>query len=123
MSLDIYNYLYELIISIKLEFVSKILSGEKKYEFKRRIFTKEVDKIYIYPTMPNSGIVAYFNPEKIIKDTLENLWKNFKDVFGTTKDSLLTYFPNKDEAYAIEITNLHIFDNPIIPKKFHYSHR
>ena len=33
-----------LIISIKPQFVEKILSGEKKYEFRRRIYRKEVEK-------------------------------------------------------------------------------
>ena len=105
-----------LIISIKPQFVAKILSGEKKYEFRRRIYKKEVDKIYIYQTLPEAGIVAYFKPGKIIKDTPENLWNNFKDVSGTTEEHLLSYLHDKEEAYAIEITELHIFEIPIIPK-------
>ena len=58
-----------LIISIKPQFVAKILSGEKKYEFRRRIYKHEVDKIYIYQTLPEQGIVGYFTPGEIIKDT------------------------------------------------------
>ena len=104
-----------LIISIKPQFVEKILSGEKKYEFRRRIFTKEVGKIYIYQTLPDAGIVAYFTPGKIIKDTPQNLWDNFKDVSGTTEEYLLGYLHDKSEAYAIEITDLVIFDEPFIP--------
>lgn len=105
-----------LIISIKPQFVEKILSGEKKYEFRRRIYTKEVDKIYIYQTAPDSKIVAYFNPGKIIKDTPENLWKNFKEFSGTTEEHLMSYLRDKDEAYAIEITNLEIFEKPFVPE-------
>lgn len=105
-----------LIISIKPQFVEKILTGEKKYEFRRRIFTKEVDKIYIYQTLPDAGIVAYFTPGEIIKDTPQNLWDNFKDVSGTTEEHLLGYLHDKSEAYAIEITDLVIFDEPFIPE-------
>ena len=97
-----------LIISIKPQFVEKILSGEKKYEFRRRIYKKEVEKIYIYQTAPDAKIVAHFTPGKIIKDTPQNLWNRFKDCSGTTEESLLTYLHDKDEAYAIEITNLKI---------------
>ena len=104
-----------LIISIKPEFVSRILSGEKKYEFRRRIYKKEVDKIYIYQTLPDAGIVAYFTPGEIIKDTPQNLWDNFKDVSGTTEEHLLGYLHDKNEAYAIEITDLVILDEPFIP--------
>lgn len=105
-----------LIISIKPQFVDKILKGEKKYEFRRRIYKQDVDKIYIYQTLPDAGIVAHFTPGEIIKDTPENLWNNFKDVSGTTRESLLTYLHDKDEAYAIEITDLKIYDVPIIPE-------
>lgn len=104
-----------LIISIKPQFVQKILTGEKKYEFRRRIYKKEVDKIYIYQTLPEQGIVAYFTPGEIIKDTPRNLWDKFSEVSGTTEDHLLGYLHDLDEAYAIEITNLKIFDEPFIP--------
>lgn len=104
-----------LIISIKPQFVAKILSGEKKYEFRRRIYKREVDKIYIYQTLPDAKIVAYFTPGIIVKDSPENLWKRFKDVSGTTEEHLLDYLHDKDEAYAIEITNLEILEKPFIP--------
>lgn len=105
-----------LIISIKPQFVEKILSGEKRYEFRRRIYKKEVDKIYIYKTLPDAKIVAYFKPGKIIKDTPENLWENLKDVSGTTEESLMAYFHDKTEAYAIEITDLVILETPLVPE-------
>ena len=104
-----------LILSIKPQFVAKILTGEKKYEFRRRIYRQKVDKIYIYQTLPEQGIVAYFTPGEIIKDTPQNLWNNFKDVSGTTEDHLLSYLHDLNEAYAIEITDLKIFDTPFIP--------
>ena len=105
-----------LIISIKPQFVEKILSGEKKYEFRRRIYTKEVEKIYIYQTLPDAGIVAHFTPGEIVRDTPQNLWDRFKDVSGTTEEHLLGYLHGKDEAYAIEITNLEVYDEPFIPE-------
>ncbi|MBE6496516.1 MAG: hypothetical protein E7Z78_08755 [Methanobrevibacter thaueri] len=105
-----------LIISIKPQFVEKILSGEKKYEFRRRIYKQEVDKIYIYQTLPDASIVARFIPGEIVMDTPQNLWDRFKDVSGTTEEYLLGYLHDKDEAYAIEITNLEVYDEPFIPE-------
>ena len=104
-----------LIISIKPKFVQKILGGEKKYEFRRRIYRQKVDKIYIYQTLPEQGIVAYFTPGEIIKDTPQNLWERFSEVSGTTEDHLLSYLHDLNEAYAIEITDLKIYDTPFIP--------
>lgn len=78
-------------------------------------FTDKIDKIYIYQTLPEQGIVAYFTPGEIIKDTPQNLWNNFKDFTGTTEDHLLSYLHDLEEAYAIEITDLKIYDTPFIP--------
>lgn len=96
--------------------LKKIVSGEKKYEFRHRIYKQDVDKIYIYQTLPNQGIIAYFTPGKIIKDTPKNLWDNFSQVSGTTEEHLLGYHHDLDKAYAIEITNLKTFDEPFIPE-------
>ena len=106
----------KILISINPEHVAKILSGEKKYEFRRRIYKEDVDKIYIYQTLPEQGVVAYFTPGEIIKDTPQNLWERFSEVSGTTEDHLLGYLHDLDEAYAIEITDLKTFDEPFIPE-------
>lgn len=102
-----------LIISIKPKFVNKIIFGEKKYEFRRKIYKKEVEKIYIYQTLPNSGIIGYFTPSKIIKDTPLNLWNNLKEVSGTNEEFFMSYFHGITEGYAIEIDNLVVFEKPI----------
>ena len=38
-----------ILLSIKPEYVEKILSGEKRYEFRRKLCKDEIDKIYVYP--------------------------------------------------------------------------
>ena len=50
----------ELLLSIRPEFVEKIISHEKKYEFRKRIFRKNVDKIFIYSSSPEKKIIGYF---------------------------------------------------------------
>lgn len=106
-----------LIISIKPEFVAKIISKEKKYEFRRTIFRKDVDKIYIYSTSPEKRIVGYFKSKNIIEDTIDNLWEKCRRYAGISKESFFDYFKDKNKGFAIEISNLHIFDNPIDTKE------
>ena len=57
------------LISIKPEFVEKIISHEKMYEFRKSIFKKNPEKIFIYSTSPQREIVGYFKPSKIIHDS------------------------------------------------------
>ena len=46
----------DVLISIKPKYVKKIISKEKKYEFRKNIFKKNVDTIIIYTTSPEKKI-------------------------------------------------------------------
>lgn len=102
-----------LLISIKPTFVEKIISKEKRYEFRKSIFRKKVNKIFIYSTAPEKKIIGYFEPHKIIKDNPANLWDFFSDEAGISEKDFFKYFEMRNEGYAIKIDNLRIFDNPI----------
>ncbi len=106
-----------LIISIKPHFVKKILSKEKRYEFRKIVPKKEVEKIFIYSTVPDMKIVGYFEPNNIIKDTPYNLWDNFSEYGGISRNDFFDYFHEKEEGFAIEITNLNVFKEPINVKE------
>lgn len=54
-----------LIISIKPQFVERILTGEKKYKFKHRIYKHEVDTIYIYQNLPDAKLLVVSPREKL----------------------------------------------------------
>ena len=82
-----------LILSIKPEYVKAILSGEKKYEFRRRIFKRpDIEKIYIYCSSPTKMIVAVFHLNDIIEDSPQGLWDRLKDKAGLTKEEFFDYF-------------------------------
>ena len=69
-----------LLISIKPEFVKKILAYEKLYEFRKSIFKEDVDKIFIYSTYTVKKIVGYFEVGEIICETPHELWNSFSEV-------------------------------------------
>ena len=102
-----------LLISIKPEFVEKIISLDKKYEFRLSIFKRPVEKIFIYSTYPEKKIVGYFEFKELIKDSPINLWNKFSHVSGTTEEYFFKYFDGKEEGFAINIHNLNIFQTPI----------
>lgn len=62
-----------IILSVKSQFVEKILSKEKRYEF-RKIIPREVEKVFIYSSVPDKKIVGYFNYDVVIEDSPTNLW-------------------------------------------------
>ena len=97
-------------MSIKPEFVDKILSYEKLYEFRKSIFKQDVEKIFIYSTYPSKKIVGYFEVNEIICESPIELWNSFSEVSGICEKDFFTYYEGVEEGFAIKIDNLHVFD-------------
>lgn len=104
------------LISIKPKYVEKIISKNKKYEYRKNIFKKNIDKIYIYSTSPDKQIVGYFEYSGYLNGTPEEIWRITKGFSGIDEASYYKYFNNKECAYAIKIEKLHIYKEPIDPK-------
>jgi predicted transcriptional regulator len=101
------------ILSIKPEYVTRILDGSKTYEFRRRIFKRQdVDTIVIYCTSPQSAIVAEARIDSIIESTPENVWERTHKHGGISRDGFMRYFHDTDTAYAIKFRQVTRFERP-----------
>ena len=104
------------LLSVKPKYAEEILSGRKKYEFRRSVFKKQnIERVYIYSSSPVSRIVATFEIEQILKGSPETIWKLCNKYAGISKNDFFDYFKNSDVAYAIKIGNVDSFLNPINP--------
>lgn len=79
----------KVLLSIKPEYVRKIFAGTKKYEYRKSIFTKHVDKVVVYATKPMGMIVGEFSVEEVLVGEPEILWKETHEVSGISKDFLI----------------------------------
>lgn len=93
----------EIILSINPEFVDKIISGEKKYEYRTRIAKKGVKKIIIYCTFPRMKVLAEADIKSILTLNPEDLWKKTSEHSGISKERFLKYFSGRKIAYAYEL--------------------
>lgn len=98
-----------LLMSIKPEFVDKILSCEKLYEFRKSIFKQDVERVFIYSSFPEKKIVGYFEVGEIICKSPAELWDSFSEVSGISEKDFFKYFEGKNEGFAIKIDNLCVF--------------
>lgn len=105
------------LLSIKPEFVNEILSGKKKYEYRKKIFKQDIDAIVIYASMPMGKIIGEFTIDGIINDNPMTVWKETKEYAGISLENYKKYFKGKREAYAICIKDLKIYEEPIDPYK------
>ena len=103
------------ILSIKPEFVEKIFSGEKQYEYRKVLFKQKVDTVYIYASRPISKIVGEFKIEKIINDTPANIWNQTKEHSGVTKSFFQKYYTGKDKGVALKIKECKKYKEAVVP--------
>lgn len=92
-----------ILISIHPEHVKKILSGEKRYEFRRKVPTVEVRVLVIYATYPIMRVVAWAEVKSVFSDTPERLWRSTRHFAGISKSYFQQYFNGREVAYAIEL--------------------
>jgi predicted transcriptional regulator len=95
----------------------RIMSGRKKYEYRRSIFRKPVNRIYLYLSSPERKIVGYFMYQGHLEGTVQEIWEATKDVSAATEAAYLDYFKNTNKAFAIKIDAFISFDTPIDPWK------
>lgn len=108
----------KVLLSIKPEFVERIFSGSKKYEFRKVIFKNPgVKTIYIYASSPVQKVVGEFEIDEILKDDIQSLWNTTKDGSGISEDFFFKYFTNRSHGFAIKIKSTRKYARPKCIKK------
>ena len=103
----------KVLMSIKPEYVDEILSGRKKYEYRKtRLKRTNIDKIIIYCTSPIMKVVAEIEVLEIIEKDPERLWKITKKYSGISKSKYDKYFENKNTAIAYKLGEIIKYNEP-----------
>lgn len=104
------------LISIHPKHVAKILSGEKRLEFRRTWATKPVHRLLIYSTMPEKQLVAVAEIRQTITGTPTALWASAQQAGGgVTRRQLYDYLNGKQTAIALELSSVMPFGVGISP--------
>jgi predicted transcriptional regulator len=104
------------LISIHPKHVAKILSGEKRLEFRRIWANKPVDRLLIYSTTPKKQLVAVAKIKRTISGTPTALWASAQLTGGgVTRQQLYEYLDGKQTAIALEMSNINVFSSGISP--------
>lgn len=107
----------KVILSIKPKFVEKIFTGEKKYEYRKALFSRpEVKTVLIYCTMPVGKLVGEFTIDNVLIDNPAVIWQQTFNDAGIEESFFNSYYDGRDKAVALQIHDLVIYDEPIDPK-------
>ena len=102
------------IISIKPEYVTKILNGEKRFEFRRKVFKRaDVDTLVVYASAPVQRVVAEVRIAEILTSTPQELWERTHKHGGIGKVQYMNYFHDTDTAHAIALGAVNEFPEPM----------
>jgi len=103
----------KILLSIKPYYVEEILAGRKTVEYRKRIPQDDtVRQVLIYSSYPSKRVVAEFTLGGFLSGTPEWLWEQSFKIGGISKDVFDHYFEDKDIAYAYQIENLQVFEQP-----------
>lgn len=98
-----------ILLSIKPEYVKRILNKTKKYEYRKRLAKKDVDIIYIYSTYPEKKVVASVQVKGYISAPPSVLWEKTKSNAGISRAKYREYFKGCKYAYAYELGEVNVF--------------
>lgn len=98
------NFLF---ISVKPQFASKIVDGEKSIELRKsKPKVGQGDYILIYATKPFMKVVGFAKIEQIIDTNPQKMWDSYSEKLGINKLDYDNYFNNSNRAIGIQISSV-----------------
>jgi predicted transcriptional regulator len=95
------------ILSIRPDYASSILTGQKTVELRRRFpLSMRGATAYIYVTSPTKALVGQLNIAEIQCLPLPALWKQHGKAASIQKRAFFAYFDGRDEGFALQIARV-----------------
>ena len=102
-----------ILLPIKPDYANKILENTKKYEYRKKLCKKDIQKIYIYATSPEKKIVGEAEViDKIVMEK-EKLWDISKDASGVSLEFFNNYFCKQSYACAYRLGETKRYKRPL----------
>lgn len=102
----------KILLSINPEHVANIMSGSKKYEFRKVRCKENVEKILIYATSPIMKVVGEVDVLDIIEEDPDKVWKQTAEFSGISRKFFDKYFENKEKAIAYQLGKVRKYKSP-----------
>jgi predicted transcriptional regulator len=110
--------LTSVILSIKPIYAKAIMAGKKKVEFRKKIFKKPVDTVFVYSSAPEKRIIGFFTIGKIVEDSPDKLWEKFGKVGGIKEKDFFEYYKNVKTGFSISVATYKEFKTGANPDEF-----
>lgn len=102
----------QMLLSIKPQYVEKIIAGKKKFEFRKFHCREGIDTIIIYATAPMKQVIGEVTLIDIIEGDVEFVWNETKDFGGILKKDYKAYYNEREVAVAYQLGDVTLYDEP-----------
>lgn len=105
-----------ILLSIKPKYAEMILSGEKIWEFRKKIPKQPMDRVFIYATKPIGLVIGSFEARDILSLPVYHFTRSWEIIgvgAGISKEEFQRYFRRCKVGYAIETKNPIRFETPM----------
>lgn len=111
----------DFLVSIKPTYASKILSGQKTVELRRRFPTEIAEDaiVIIYSTSPVRAIVGYARIKTVIKLPIDDIWRTHGNAACIEKQDFFEYFSGLEYGFVIVLGSVQRFQNEVKASDIH----
>lgn len=101
-----------ILLSIKPEYSNRIMSGEKKFEYRKHVPQEPIEKIIVYSTDPEKSVVGEVLVSSVLVMSPSRLWEQTKSNAGISRAKYRLYFKGCKKAYAYQLGTIKKYDPP-----------
>ena len=101
-----------ILLSINPQYVERIMCGEKKFEFRKNVCKRNVDKIVIYSTSPVMKVVGEAEVEEVLVDEPQKIWNVTEKYSGVEREFFDEYYEGREQAVAYKLKSVVEYDKP-----------
>ena len=101
------------LMAIREPYVTRLLNGTKKVEFRKTAIRKPISHVVIYESRAEGKIVGYFEVAGITRAKPNALWDEYADVSGISEEDFFQYFSGTEEGTGIKVGGFYRLKDPI----------
>ena len=101
-----------MLLSIKPEHVANIISGIKRYEFRKVRCRDNISSIIIYATSPVMRVIGEVEILDVIEDIPKIVWNKTADYAGISSIFFNKYYEGKNKAVAYRLGKVNVYKEP-----------
>lgn len=102
----------QMLLSIKPQYVEKIIAGKKKFEYRKFHCRDGIDTIIIYATAPMKKVIGEVSLIDIIEGDIESVWHETRGFGGILKKDYNAYYKKREVAIAYRLGDVTLYDEP-----------